>query len=241
MLSHEETIKLIKKAQQGDEQSKQILVKQNSPLIKSIIKRFIGKGIEYEDLYQLGSLGFVKAINNFQTEFNVKFSTYVVPMIIGEIKRFMRDDGAIKVSRTIKSFNLLINKYIESYFKEKGKKPTIDEIAKKFNVPSQEIVFAMDSSKMPISLYAPFEEDDDKSLLIVDRFANDSQADEFFNNIFLRDTLKSLNPRDKKIILLRYFRDKTQSEIAKELGVSQVQVSRLETKIIEKIREKIAK
>ena len=241
MLSHEETLKLISKAQKGDEQAKQKLVNENSPLIKSIIKRFVGKGIEYDDLFQLGALGFVKAINNFQTEYNVKFSTYVVPMIIGEIKRFMRDDGAIKVSRTIKSLNLQINKFVESYVKEHGEKPSIETIAKNFDLPCQEIVFAMDSAKMPISLYTPFEEEEDKSLLVVDRFAQNNQTEELFDNIFLRDTLKNLNARDKKIILLRYFRDKTQSEIAKELGISQVQVSRLETKIIERIRERIAK
>lgn len=241
MLSHEETLKLISMAQKGDEQAKQKLVNENSPLIKSIIKRFVGKGIEYDDLFQLGALGFVKAINNFQTEYNVKFSTYVVPMIIGEIKRFMRDDGAIKVSRTIKSLNLQINKFVESYVKEYGEKPSIETIAKNFDLPCQEIVFAMDSAKMPISLYTPFEEEEDKSLLVVDRFAQNNQTEELFDNIFLRDTLKNLNPRDKKIILLRYFRDKTQSEIAKELGISQVQVSRLETKIIERIRERIAK
>lgn len=241
MLSHEETLKLISMAQKGDEQAKQKLVNENSPLIKSIIKRFVGKGIEYDDLFQLGALGFVKAINNFQTEYNVKFSTYVVPMVIGEIKRFMRDDGAIKVSRTIKSLNLQINKFVESYVKEHGEKPSIETIAKNFDLPCQEIVFAMDSAKMPISLYTPFEEEEDKSLLVVDRFAQNNQTEELFDNIFLRDTLKNLNPRDKKIILLRYFRDKTQSEIAKELGISQVQVSRLETKIIERIRERIAK
>lgn len=241
MLSHEETLKLISMAQKGDEQAKQKLVNENSPLIKSIIKRFVGKGIEYDDLFQLGALGFVKAINNFQTEYNVKFSTYVVPMIIGEIKRFMRDDGAIKVSRTIKSLNLQINKFVESYVKEHREKPSIETIAKNFDLPCQEIVFAMDSAKMPISLYTPFEEEEDKSLLVVDRFAQNNQTEELFDNIFLRDTLKNLNARDKKIILLRYFRDKTQSEIAKELGISQVQVSRLETKIIERIRERIAK
>ena len=241
MLSHEETLKLISMAQNGDEQAKQRLVVENSPLIKSIIKRFVGKGIEYDDLFQLGALGFVKAINNFQTDYNVKFSTYVVPMIIGEIKRFMRDDGAIKVSRTIKSLNLQINKFIEEYTKHNGLKPSIETIAKNFALPCQEIIFAMDSAKMPISLYTPFEEEEDKSLLVVDRFAQNNQTEELFDNIFLRDTLKNLNPRDKRIILLRYFRDKTQSEIAKELGISQVQVSRLETKIIERIRERIAK
>lgn len=240
MLSHETTLMLIKKAQNGDLESKEKLVVENSPLIKSIIKRYVGKGVEYDDLFQLGAMGFVKAINNFSEEFNVKFSTYVVPMIIGEIKRFMRDDGAIKVSRTIKSLNLQINKFIEKFLKEHGEKPSIETIAKEFDLPSQEIVFAMDSAKMPISLYTPFD-DEEKGLLFVDRFQEDNSSDELFDNIFLRDTLKDLESRDKKIILMRYFRDKTQSEIAKELGISQVQVSRLETKILQKIREKVAK
>ncbi len=241
MLDHETTLALIKKAQEGDEGAKQTLVIENSPLIKSIIKRYVGKGIEYDDLYQLGSLGFIKAINNFQPDFNVKFSTYVVPMIIGEVKRFMRDDGAIKVSRTIKTFNLQINKFIDSYLREHGEKPNVETIAKNFDVPSQEIIFTMDSAKMPISLYTPFEEDDERSLLVVDRYIENKQDEEIFDNMFLRETIKKLDNRDKKIILMRYFRDKTQSEIAKELGVSQVQVSRLEMKILERIRERIAK
>ena len=190
MLDHETTINLILRAQKGDQNAKNTLVCENSPLIKSIIKRFIGKGIEYDDLFQLGAMGFVKAINNFDVSFNVKFSTYVVPMIIGEVKRFMRDDGAIKVSRTIKTFNLQINKFIESYLKENGVKPSIETIAKKFDVSSQEVVFVMDSARMPISLYTPFEDDEEKSLLVVDRFVQNTQTDEMFDNKFLCDVMK---------------------------------------------------
>src|SRR5574344_593498 len=137
MLNQETTLALIDKAKKGDENSKQILVTENSPLIKSIIKRYIGKGIEYDDLYQLGCLGFIKAINNFEPSFNVKFSTYVVPMIIVEIKRFMRDDGTIKVSRTIKALNIQINKFIDQYSKKNGEKPTIEIIAKEFKISTQ--------------------------------------------------------------------------------------------------------
>lgn len=241
MLDHETTLALIEKAKQGDENSKQILVTENSPLIKSIIKRYIGKGIEYDDLYQLGSLGFIKAINNFQASFNVKFSTYVVPMIMGEIKRFMRDDGSIKVSRTIKSLNIQINRFIEKYLREKGEKPSVEIIGDEFKITTQDVIFAMDSAKMPISLYTPFEEDEDNSLLMIDRYAQEDKNDEIFNSLALREALKDLEDRDKRIILLRYFRDKTQSEIAKELNISQVQVSRLETKILDKIREKLAR
>ena len=208
MLNQETTLALLNKAKNGDEEAKRILVTENSPLIKSIIKRYIGKGIEYDDLYQLASLGFIKAINNFEPNFNVKFSTYVVPMIIGEIKRFMRDDGSIKVSRTIKTLNIQINKFIEKYLRENGEKPSIEKIAEEFKISTQDVIFAMDSAKMPISLYTPFDEEDDSSLLMIDRYTQDNPNEELFDNIALRDALKDLEDRDKKIILLRYFRDK---------------------------------
>lgn len=240
MPNYENTLLLIERAKNGDQEALQTLTIENSPLIKSIIKRYIGKGIEYDDLFQLGSMGFIKAVKNFDTSFNVKFSTYVVPMIIGEIKRFMRDDGTIKVSRSIKSTNVQINRYIESYMKENGDKPSIEQIAKHFEMDSQEIVFVMDSARMPISLYTPFEDGENKSLLLIDRYAQDNSGEEMFENIALKDALKNLEERDKMIILMRYFRDKTQSEIAKELNISQVQVSRLEMKILNKMREKLS-
>ena len=174
MLSQEETLELIKKAQTGDLEAKETLVQENSPLIKSVIKWFKDKGIENEDLYQLGCLGFLKAINNFDCSFNVKFSTYVVPMVVGEIKRFMRDDGAIKVSRAIKALNIKINKYIDDFFSVNNRRPTIGEISKAFNIPEQEVVMAMDSAKMPISLYTPFEDGEEEGLTVIDRFDSES-------------------------------------------------------------------
>ncbi len=239
MLDQEKTLELIKKAKNGDEDAKTIIFEENSPLIKSLIKRFLHKGVEYDDLYQIGTIGLLKAINNFDEKFNVKFSTYVVPMVIGEIKRFMRDDGAIKVSRTIKTFNLKIKKYIDEFNKQNFRKPTPNEIAKHFDIDESEVMFIMDSAIMPISIYTPFE-DDSKSLLLIDRLNPDNSHEEMIDNLLLKETLKSLDKRDKKIILLRFFRDKTQSEIAKVLGVSQVQVSRLENKVLEKIRDKLS-
>ena len=221
MLSHEITLDLIKKAQNGDQNAKTILIEENSPLVKSVIKKFQNKNIEYDDLYQLGCVGFLKAVNNFKPDFNVKFSTYVVPMIIGEIKRFLRDDGAIKVSRAVKTQNRHIMKYIEDYKKQNQKKPSLAEIAKHFNLEQQELIFIMDSSKMPISIYTPLE-----SEIIMDK-------------ILLKQALNSLDERSKKIVLLRFFRDKTQSEIAQTLNISQVQVSRLENKILSLIKEKL--
>lgn len=238
MLTQEETFDLIKRAKNGDEQAKDELVKANSPLIKSLIKRYLNKGIEYDDLFQLGSLGFVKAIYNFDERFNTRFSTYVVPMVIGEIKRFMRDDGAIKVSRAVKSQNIKINKYIEEFVKTEYRKPTYEEIAKQFNMDPAEVIFTMDSSKMPISIYTPAEDDDTKSTFLLDKYTTDT-SDDMVDNLVLKEVLKNLNERDKQIIILRFFRDKTQTEIAKILGVSQVQVSRLENKIIEKMRESL--
>lgn len=240
MPNYERTLELIQQAKSGDQEALQTLTIENSPLIKSIIKRYIGKGIEYDDLFQLGSMGFIKAVKNFDTSFNVKFSTYVVPMIIGEIKRFMRDDGTIKVSRSIKSTNIQINRYVESFVKENGDKPTIEQIAKHFEIDAQEVVFIMDSARMPISLYTPFEDGENKSLLLIDRYVQDNLGDEMFENIALKEALKNLEERDKMIILMRYYRDKTQSEIAKELKISQVQVSRLEMKILNKMREKLS-
>lgn len=239
MLSQDETLELVRRAQSGDEQAKSILVSENSPLIKSVIRWFKDKGVEHDDLFQLGCMGFLKAINNFDCSFNVKFSTYVVPMVVGEIKRFMRDDGAIKVSRAIKSLNLKINKFISSFQAESGKSATVSDIAEYFKISEQEVVLAMDSAKMPVSLYTPFDDGEEEGLTFIDRY--DSQENEDFVEKFaLKDIINKLDDRDKSIILMRYFQDKTQSEIAERLGVSQVQVSRLENKILENIRKKLS-
>lgn len=240
MLDQKTTIELITKAKKGEEEAKTILFNENSPLIKSLVKRFLNKGVEYDDLYQIGTVGLLKAINNFDTSYNVKFSTYVVPMVIGEIKRFMRDDGTIKVSRSIKSLNLRIKKFVDEFSKENYRKPTPFEIAKKFDIDESEVIFVMDSASMPISIYTQLDDDSNNGLLLIDRLNQDNSHEDIIDNIMLKETLKSLDKRDKKIILLRFFRDKTQSEIAKVLGVSQVQVSRLENKVIEKLREKLS-
>ena len=238
MLSKEETTLLIRRAKDGDNNAKEELVKANSPLIKSLIKRYLNKGIEYDDLYQLGSLGFIKAIYNYDERFDTKFSTYVVPMVIGEIKRFMRDDGAIKVSRAIKTQNMKINKFIEDYIKQNYRRPTYEEIGKQFNMDPADVIFTMDSAKMPVSIYTPAEDDDSKTNFLLDKYTTDG-SDDMVDNLVLKEVLRNLDERDKQIIVLRFFRDKTQSEIAKILGVSQVQVSRLENKIIEKMRQSL--
>lgn len=239
MLDLEKTLQYVALAQNGNQEAKTILIQENSPLIKSVIKRFRDKGIEYDDLYQIGCIGFLKAIKNFKPEFDVKFSTYVVPMVIGEIKRFMRDDGAVKVSRALKTLNMQINRYIDEYTGKHQQKPSIEHLAKHFKVDEQEVIMAMDSAKMPVSLYAPIEEDD-STLSVIDRVEMEqSDKSDLLENIALKDMIKRLDERDRKIILLRYFYDKTQSEIANELHISQVQVSRLENKILENLRMKM--
>lgn len=236
MLSVEETTRLIERAQKGDDGAKTELLQNNLPLIKSIVKRYQNKQIEYDDLIQLGTLGFIKALNNFQTGFGVRFSTYAVPMIAGEIKRFIRDNGAIKVSRSIKAQNQKINKFIDEYRQVHQKEPTISQIAAYMKTDEQEVVFIMDSSKYPVSIYAESEED---GLTLADKLCSKESQDEYIEKLVLRDIIEKLDERDKKIIILRYFRDKTQSEIAKELGVSQVQISRLESKLLEKMRKEL--
>ena len=241
MLNQAETLDLIKECQNNNHLAKEKLLQENSPLIKSVIKRYINKGIEFDDLYQLGCLGFLKAINNFDDSFNVKFSTYAVPMIAGEVKRFLRDNGIIKVSRSTKQINLQINKYIEEYVSLNEKSPSLEEISNKFNISKQEVVYCMESSRLPISLSTTIKDDDtSKDMFLSEKIEDvDNSLDKNMDKELLYNIIETLSQRDKKIIILRYFRDKTQKEIALELGVSQVQISRLESKIHAEIKSKI--
>lgn len=239
MLNQDQTLLLIKQAQENNEQAKEKLIAENSPLIKSVIKRFVSKGIEYDDLYQLGSLGFLKAINNFDKSFNVKFSTYAVPMIAGEVKRFLRDNGVMKISRSVKTLSFKISAFVEKFVAVNEKSPTIEEIAEHFKVDVQDVVFAMESNKQILSLSTDVSDGDGKGITLEEKIANDDNNDNVIDNILLYKSISKLNEREKKIIMLRYFRDKTQKEVASVLGVSQVQISRLENKIIEKMKEEM--
>lgn len=241
MLSLEETNKLITLARGGDDGAKETLLKENSPLIKSVIKKYINKGIEFDDLYQLGSMGFLKAINNFDETFGVKFSTYAVPMIAGEIKRYIRDNGIIKVSRSTKQLNMRINKFIEKYLSEHQVSPTLTEIAKEFAITEAEVVYAMDSSNKPVSLFSLVGDENGKEQYLIDKIEDTNHIDKELDNELLYKIISDLPSRDRKIIILRYFRDMTQKDIAQELGVSQVQVSRLESKILAKLKEILSK
>ena len=235
MIDHDETIRLIKLAQSGDENAKNILIKENTPLVKCVIKHYKMKGIEYEDLFQLGCVGFAKAINKFDASFNVKFSTYAVPMILGEVKRYLRDEGYIKVSRSTKHQANEIKKFIEQYVNEFSHSPSLDLIANKFNMDVQDVVFTLDATKLPLSIYENIDNEENTSL--VEKITNDDEnIDLTLEKITLKNLISKLPPKERKIIILRYFKDRTQMEIAKELGVSQVQVSRIENKILKDLK-----
>lgn len=237
MIEQSELLVLIKQAQEGSEEAKSKILTENSPLIKSVIRRFKNKNVEYDDLYQLGSIGFLKAIKNFSPDFGVKFSTYAVPMIAGEVKRFLRDDGYIKVSRSTKSLAAKIAYFTQVYKNEHQTGPKIEEIAAEFGIESQEVVFALDSAKYPISIYD--KTDDEHSQSLLEKLSSDDDPDGNIDKIILKDMIEKLDERERKIIILRYFRDKTQSEVARVLKVSQVQVSRLESKILEKLKQEL--
>ncbi len=237
MLSSEETLFYVSKAKSGDREAQEKVLESNVLLLKSIIRRFKGKGVEYDDLYQLACIGLLKAIKNFDESYGVVFSTYAVPMIIGEIKRFLRDDGVIKVSRIIKAQAFSINKFIEQYANKTGDSPTIEQISKELSIPKEDVIIALDSTKAPISLSEPIDDKDgDKSSELADKIPSNEREDDMVDKILLKSMIEDLPPREKKIIIMRYYRDSTQSEIAKELGVSQVQVSRIENKIINQFK-----
>lgn len=232
------TKELIESAHKGDKQARDILITENMGLIWSIVRRFSGRGYEIEDLFQIGSIGLIKAVDKFDTSFDVRFSTYAVPMITGEIKRFLRDDGIIKVSRTLKETVVKVQRAKEQITKLDGHEPTIEEISKEIGVISEEIVMALEASSEIESLYKTIYQGDGNSILLIDKIEEDKNAHEtLINEMVLKDLIKLLTPKEQKIIEMRYFEEKTQTDIAKELGISQVQVSRLEKRILARMRE----
>ena len=236
MLSHEETMRLLSLAADGDDNATERLIAENTPLLKSIVKRYMGKHIEYDDHFQIAGIGLLKAIKNFKQDFNVRFSTYAVPMILGEIKRQMRDDGYIKVSRSLKSLSSKITRYMDEVIKQGNDDPTVEQIARHFDISPSDVVFALDATRLPVSLYETTSDKDGKQTELVDRLPTDEDR-KMVQSLILKDMLSRLSERERKIIIYRFFRDMTQGEIAEKMGVSQVQISRLETKILDKLKQ----
>ncbi len=233
-----DTFELIKLAQTGDREACDTLVKENMGLIWSVVRRFSNRGYELDDLFQIGAMGLVKCINKFDLNYDVKFSTYAVPMIIGEIKRFIRDDGMIKVSRTLKELAIK-GKYIqEQIAKETGEAPTISYVAKRLEVSVEDLTLALEANKEVESLYATVYQGDGTPVFLIDKIQQNANSEEkIVDSISLREVMDRLNPKERQIIELRYFKDKTQSQVALEVGVSQVQVSRIEKKVLENMRK----
>lgn len=234
------TLNLILKAQKGDQEAQNILVQENIGLVWSLVKRFRGRDAETEDIFQVGCIGLIKAIKKFDPDFDVRFSTYAVPMIMGEIKRFFRDDGAIKVSRAMKELSQKANAMKEQIEKTSGRTPTIHELAEKLNVEPEELIQAIESGYQPESLYKTIGESENPMYLI-DRLMiedEDSKEAAILERLSLSKALQNLDDRSRQIIFLRYFKEETQQIVAEKMGISQVQVSRLEKKIMEELRSR---
>lgn len=235
----EEMSVLIEKSHAGDKQAREVLIEKNLGLVHHIVKRFLNRGVDAEDLFQIGCIGLMKAIDKFDLGFDVKFSTYAVPMISGEIKRFLRDDGMVKVSRSLKENGWKITRAREQFQHEHGREPTLEEIAEVTGLSTEEAVMAMDAGAEVESIYKSIYQSDGNEIYLVDQIASkNNEREKLLNHMLLKQLLSELEGEEKELIRLRYFQGKTQTEVAERLGISQVQVSRLEKKILRRLRDK---
>lgn len=238
--NYDDNVDLIEMSRNGNKHALDKIIELNLPLVSSISKKFLNRGYEYEDIFQIGSIGLVKAVNNFDPKFNVKFSTYAVPMIIGEIKRFLRDDGIIKVSRNVKNIARKLHYDKEALTKKLDRTPTIEELSEYSGVNKEDIIIATESVYGMQYLYDTIHQDDGSPVLLIDKLSEDVEEDkDLVDKIALKEALKNLDVKSRQIIMLRYFKDKTQIQVAKMLGISQVQVSRIEKKVLKQMRENL--
>ena len=236
----EHTLVLVKKAHEGDKVARETLVEENMGLVYTIARRFQGRGHEMEDLIQIGCIGLIKAIDKFDTTFEVKFSTYAVPMIAGEIRRFLRDDGMIKVSRSLKETAAKACMTREILEKRNGREPTLEEISEEIGAAREDIVLAMESAAEGESLHQTIYQGDGNAIFLMDRLEEKSNPnEELLNHMVLNELLQGLPEEERTLLRMRYFDEKTQTQVAKEMGMSQVQVSRYEKKILKKLRGRI--
>lgn len=234
----DETMVLIERSHHGDKQAREQLVKENMGLVWSIVRRFSGRGTENEDLFQIGAMGLIKAIDKFDTSFEVKFSTYAVPVIAGEIKRFLRDDGMVKVSRSLKETAYKAYVAREHLEKHLGRDPTVQELSKELQIPAEELMMAMDAAADVESLQKTVYQGDGNDISLEDRIPETENPQErMLNRLLLEQLLKYLEPQERRLIYMRYFQEMTQGAIAEVLGVSQVQISRMEKRILKKMKD----
>ena len=236
----EDILALIGRAHQGDKEARDTLVEKNTGLVHSVVRRYLNRGVEAEDLFQIGSIGLIKAIDKFDCSYDVKFSTYAVPMISGEIKRFLRDDGMIKVSRSLKEIGCRAYGVREELLSKTGKEPGLAEIAGRLSVTKEELVMAMEAGGPVESLQKPIYQGDGADIVLEDKLEEqEDRQEKVLNRMILEELLTSLEPEERKLIYLRFFQEKTQNQIAEEMGISPVQVSRLEKRILKRMREKL--
>lgn len=239
VLTEKEKTALLRAARAGDQQARQRMIQGNLRLVLSVVQKFVGRGESMDDLFQVGCIGLIKAIDHFDPDLNVRFSTYGVPMIVGEIRRFLRDNNAVRVSRSVRDIAYKAMQAKEQLQKELGREPHMDEIAHKVQMPASTVTLALESVVDPVSLYEPVYSDEGDTIYVMDQLGDGGGEDSWISGIMFRDTVQALSEREKKIMALRYLSGKTQVEVAKEIGISQAQVSRLEKNALGRIKDRL--
>lgn len=239
VLKEQEKMNLIRKAQAGDQQARQEMIQGNLRLVLSVVQKFSSRGESLDDLFQVGCIGLIKAIDNFNPDLGLRFSTYGQPMIIGEIRRFLRDNNALRVSRSTRDVAYKAMQAKERLQKKNGREPTVREIAQEVGLPQSTVTLAMESIIEPVSLYEPVYNDGGDTLYVMDQLGDGGDEENWISSILFRDTMQNLSDREKKIMALRYLSGKTQVEVANEIGISQAQVSRLEKNALEHIKKQL--
>ena len=237
VLSEKEKIELLKKSRQGDKAARDKLIEGNLRLVLSVVQRFQNRGENMDDLFQVGVIGLIKAIDNFNLDLDVKFSTYAVPLCIGEVRRYLRDNSSLRVSRSLKDTAYKAMKVKEELTNKNNTEPTVEEIAKAIGVKKSDVVLALEAVVEPVSLYEPVYNDGGDTIYVMDQVGDRNTDSDWIDEILIRDEIKNLEPREKNILYLRFMQGKTQMEVAKEIGISQAQVSRLEKNALRRIKE----
>ncbi|CAG9622361.1 RNA polymerase sporulation sigma factor SigF [Sutcliffiella rhizosphaerae] len=237
-LKDHEVKELIHRSQSGEQEARDLIVQKNMRLVWSVVQRFMNRGYEPDDLFQIGCIGLLKSVDKFDLSYDVKFSTYAVPMIIGEIQRFIRDDGSVKVSRSLKEVANKIRKAKDELSKRNGRVPTVNEIATFLEITAEEVVLAQEAARAPSSIHETVYENDGDPITLLDQIADNSEH-RWFDKIALKEAIEELDERERLIVYLRYYKDQTQTEVAQRLAISQVQVSRLEKKILQQMKDRM--
>ena len=240
VLSEKEKIALLKKAREGDENARQKMISGNLRLVLSVVQKFTNRGENLDDLFQVGCIGLIKAIDNFDPNQNVRFSTYGVPMIIGEIRRYLRDNNSIRVSRSMRDIAYKAMQAKEKLINEKGQEPSVEEIAKIMECKKEDVVLALEAIVDPVSLYEPVYSDGGATIVVMDQVGDASDDMDWLDELSIREAIQNLNQREKRILSLRFLQGRTQMEVAKEVGISQAQVSRLEKGALDKIKHQVS-